>query len=74
MDLAEENSCELQGHCCIPDEATDFFFNLPNHSDRAMAPGLTWPVIEMSSRNHAGHKCGRSIGLTITPPSLSRLP
>jgi hypothetical protein len=32
------------------------FFNCPNHSSRAMAPGSTQPLTEMSTRNLPGGK------------------
>jgi hypothetical protein len=33
-----------------------FFFNLPNPSNRTMAPGSTQPLTEMSTRNLPGDK------------------
>jgi hypothetical protein len=38
-----------------PDEVTEIF-NLPNPSSRTMALGSTWPLTEMSIRNHSGGK------------------
>jgi hypothetical protein len=35
----------------IPDEALDFFFNLPNPSSSTMDMGLTQPLTEMSTRH-----------------------
>jgi hypothetical protein len=35
----------------IPDEVTDFFFNLPNPSSRTLALGLTQLLTEMNTRN-----------------------
>jgi hypothetical protein len=54
-----------------------FFFNIPNPSVRTMALGSTQPLIEMSTRikkkKNLGVKCGRRIGLTTLPPSVSHL-
>jgi hypothetical protein len=51
--------------------------NLPNPSGRIMALGSTQPLTEMSTRNLKkatwGTKDGRSVGVTIFPPSVSRL-
>jgi hypothetical protein len=48
-------------------------FNLPNHSSRTMALGLTQPLTEMSTRNlPGGVKGGRRIRQT-SPPSVGRL-
>jgi hypothetical protein len=53
------------------------FSNLPNPSGRTMAMGSTQPLTEMSTRNlkkkNLGVKCGRRVGLTTLPPSVSRL-
>jgi hypothetical protein len=50
------------------------FFNLPNPSSRTMVLGSTQPLTEMSTRNlPGGVKVGRRIGLTNSPPSVSRL-
>jgi hypothetical protein len=35
----------------IPDEVTEFFFNLPNSSSRTMSLWLTQPLTEMSTRH-----------------------
>jgi hypothetical protein len=49
-----------------------------NPSGRTMALGLTQPLTEMSTRNlnkkkkKMGVKCGRRIGLTALPRSISR--
>jgi hypothetical protein len=47
------------------------------HSGRTMALGSTQPLTEMSTRNlkkrNLGVKCGRRVGLTTLPPSVSRL-
>jgi hypothetical protein len=52
------------------------FSNLPNPSGRTMALGSTQPLTEMSTRNlkkrNMGVKCGRRVGLTTLPPSVSR--
>jgi hypothetical protein len=59
-----------------PDEV-DFFSNLPNPSGSNMALGSTQPLKEMGTRNlkkrNLGVKCGRRVGLTTLPPSVSRL-
>jgi hypothetical protein len=39
----------------IPDEVIEIF-NLPNPSSRTMAPGLTQPITEISTRNLLGGK------------------
>jgi hypothetical protein len=53
------------------------FSNLSNPSCRTMALGSTQPLTEISTRNLKketwGVKCGRRIGLTNLPPSVSRL-
>jgi hypothetical protein len=56
-------SCSWLKHCAtsrkfegsIPDEVIGFF-NLPNPSNRIMAPGSTQPPTEMSTRNLPGGK------------------
>jgi hypothetical protein len=51
-----------------------WFFNWPNPSSRTMALGSTQPLTEMSTRNlPGGVKVGRRVGLTTSPPSVSRL-
>jgi hypothetical protein len=54
-----------------------FFSNLPNPTGRTMALGSTQPLTEMSTRNlkkrSLGVKCGRRLGLTTLPSSVSRL-
>jgi hypothetical protein len=57
----------------VPDEVD--FFNLLNPSSRTMALGSTQPVTRMSTRNFPGgkKKSDRSVGLTILPPSVSRM-
>jgi hypothetical protein len=54
-----------------------FFSNLPNPSGRAMALRSIQPLTEMSTRNlkkkNLGVKGSRRVGLTIFPPSVSRL-
>jgi hypothetical protein len=58
----------------IPDEINYFFFNLPNPSSRIIALGFTQPLTEISNRKcFWGVKPGRSVRLTISPPSLIRL-
>jgi hypothetical protein len=47
------------------------FFNLPNPSSRTMAPRLTQPLTEMSTRNLPGVKDSQRVGLTTLPPSVS---
>jgi hypothetical protein len=50
------------------------FFNLPNRSSRTMALGTTQPLTEMSTRNLPERvKCGRRVGMTTLPSSVSRL-
>jgi hypothetical protein len=53
------------------------FFNLPNPSIRTVALGSTLPLTEMGTRNILGMFLGvkgdRRLGLTILPPSMSRL-
>jgi hypothetical protein len=56
----------------IPDEDNGFV-NWLNPSSRTMALGSTQPLIEMSTRNVHGIKCGRRLRLTTLPPSVSRL-
>jgi hypothetical protein len=49
-------------------------FNLPNSFIRTMALGFTRPLTEMSTRTcFWGVECGRSIRLTTSAPSVSRL-
>jgi hypothetical protein len=55
----------------VPDELD--LFNLPNNSSRNMALGSTKPLTEMSTMNLPGDKNGRRVGLTILPPSMSRM-
>jgi hypothetical protein len=57
----------------IPDEAIGFL-NLPNPSSRTMTLGSTQPLTEMSTRNLPGVNGGRSVSLTISPPSVTRIP
>jgi hypothetical protein len=38
-----------------------------------MALGSTQPLTKMSTRNFPGGKCGRRVGLTTLPPSISRM-
>jgi hypothetical protein len=38
----------------VPDEVD--FFNIPNPSNRTMAPELTQPLTEVSTRNFPGRK------------------
>jgi hypothetical protein len=51
------------------------FFNLPNPSGRTL--GFTQPLTEISTRGRKmmflGTICGRCVGLTTLPPSVSRL-
>jgi hypothetical protein len=48
--------------------------NVPNPSIRTMALGLTQPLTELNTRKPFwGIKRGRRLGLTISPPSVSRL-
>jgi hypothetical protein len=50
---------------------------LPNPSGRTFALGSTQPLTEMNTRNlkkrNLAVKCGRRVGLTTLPPSVSRL-
>jgi hypothetical protein len=55
----------------VPDEVD--FLNLPNPSSRTMALGSTQPLKEISTRNLPRVKSGRRVGLTILPPSVSRM-
>jgi hypothetical protein len=48
-------------------------FNWPNPSCCNMALGSTQPLTEMRTRNLPGGKRGWCIGLTTSPPSVSRL-
>jgi hypothetical protein len=54
-----------------PDAA--YFFNLSNPSTRTMDLESTQPLTEMSTRNLVGSKGQRSVRLTISPSSVSRL-
>jgi hypothetical protein len=47
--------------------------NLRSRSVWAMALGSTQPLTEVSTRNIPGVKGGRRVGLTASPPSVSRL-
>jgi hypothetical protein len=49
------------------------FFNWPNPSSPTMALGQTQPLTEMSTRNILGVEGGWHVGLTTSPPSVSRL-
>jgi hypothetical protein len=55
----------------VPDEVD--FFNLTNPSICTVALESTQPVTEMSTKNLPGGKGGRSVGLKILPPSVSRM-
>jgi hypothetical protein len=55
----------------VPDEVN--FFKLLNPSSRTMALGSTQPLTEMSTREFPRGKCGRRLGLTTLPPSVSRM-
>jgi hypothetical protein len=56
----------------IPDEVIAFF-NWFNPSSCIMALGSTQPLTEVSTRNLLGVKGGWHMGLTTSPPSVSRL-
>jgi hypothetical protein len=49
------------------------FFNLPNTSSRSLALVSTQPLTKMGTRNLPEDKSGRRVGLTILPPSMSRM-
>jgi hypothetical protein len=55
----------------VPDEVD--IFSLHNPSTRTMALESTQPLTEMSTSKFPGGKCGRRLGLTTLPPSVSRM-
>jgi hypothetical protein len=60
--------------CSSSDEVIDFFFNLPNPTSRTIALRFTQSVTKMSTRKCLWRvKRGRSVKLTTSSPSLSRL-
>jgi hypothetical protein len=68
--------CKPEGRGLSPDEVD--YLNLPNSSGRTIGLELTQPLTELSTRNLKnketwGVKCGRRVGLTTLPPSISRL-